>query len=148
MGNAKRGFKPVSALMCLVIQVFLGSCALAENGELNQNSVEDLISTLWLQNQIENEINDHQHNKLEPNAVEKQSIKPTDVEVKPHILYTAPKFEPINMSFPDTVRIGAEAEAYKKEKLASLPARAQKEDPNLKITGESCARGLGSLYEV
>lgn len=57
-------------------------------------------------------------------------------------------FEQIPMDFPDTVRTGAAAAEYKKMKLAPLSSGAQKEDPNMKMTGESCARGLGSLYEV
>lgn len=57
-------------------------------------------------------------------------------------------FEPIEMVFPDTVRTGAAADEYKQTKLAPLPARAKKDDPNMVMTGESCARGLGSLYKV
>lgn len=57
-------------------------------------------------------------------------------------------FAPLQTKFPDTKRTGAKAEKYKEELLKSLPARGQKEDKNLKMTGESCARGLGSLYNV
>lgn len=57
-------------------------------------------------------------------------------------------FEPLQTKFPDTKRTGAKAEKYKEELLSSLHGRAQKEDKNLKMTGESCARGLGSLYKV
>lgn len=60
----------------------------------------------------------------------------------------AKKFEPIKMVFPDTVRTGAAATEYKAEKLKPLPARAKIDDPNIIMTGKSCARGLGSLYEV
>lgn len=57
-------------------------------------------------------------------------------------------FEPLQTKFPDTKRTGAKAEKYKEELLSGLPKRGQKEDKNLKMTGESCARGLGSLYKV
>lgn len=57
-------------------------------------------------------------------------------------------FEPLQTKFPDTKRTGAKAEKYKEELLKGLHGRAQKEDKNLKMTGESCARGLGALYKV
>lgn len=56
-------------------------------------------------------------------------------------------FEPLQIKFPDTKRTGAMAEKYKEELLSTLHGRA-KDDKNLKMTGESCARGLGSLYQV
>lgn len=56
-------------------------------------------------------------------------------------------FEPLQTKFPDTKRTGAKAEKYKEELLKTLHGRA-KDDKNLKMTGESCARGLGSLYKV
>lgn len=57
-------------------------------------------------------------------------------------------FHPLLTKFPDTVRIGKEAAKYRAELLSTLPARARKNDSNLFLTGESCARGLGDLYEV
>lgn len=57
-------------------------------------------------------------------------------------------FQPIAMEFPDTERTGVAAIEYKTMKLAPLSSGARKEDPNMQMTGKSCARGLGSLYEV
>lgn len=133
--------------LCLAIQVFVAPCALAKDSGYqhslsNRNHAKDQISKGWPKSKP------HFSKPKDSDADENQPIAPSVVEDKPHVPYTGPKFEPIKMSFPDTVRTGAEAEKYKKEKLAKLPARAQKEDKNLKMTGESCARGLGSLYEV
>lgn len=57
-------------------------------------------------------------------------------------------FEPLPMKLSNTVRTGAQAEKYKEDLLDGLHGKAKKEDKNLKMTGESCARGLGSLYKV
>lgn len=58
-------------------------------------------------------------------------------------------FEPIEMKFPDTSqRTDVEAQNYVNELMEKIPKYARKEDPNLKMTGKRCARGLGSLYEV
>lgn len=57
-------------------------------------------------------------------------------------------FQPIPIKLPDTIRAGADAEMYKEYLLATMNPRARKEDKNLKMTGESCARGLGHLYKV
>lgn len=57
-------------------------------------------------------------------------------------------FEPLPMKLSNTVRTGAKADQYKKDLLEGLHGSARKEDRNLKMTGESCARGLGSLYKV
>lgn len=61
---------------------------------------------------------------------------------------TAKRFDPLQMKFPDTERSLEEAAKYKEEKLNEVSPRARKEDKNLKMTGESCARGLGDLYKV
>lgn len=57
-------------------------------------------------------------------------------------------FEPLPMKLPNTTRTGVKAEQYKEDLLDGLHGRARKGDKNLKMTGESCARGLGSLYKV
>lgn len=61
---------------------------------------------------------------------------------------SATRFEPLLMKFPDTTRTPAQAEKYKEETISGLPSRAKKEDAHLKMTGQSCARGLGDLYKV
>lgn len=61
---------------------------------------------------------------------------------------TSKVFEPLLIKFPDTTRTGAAAKKYKENLLNTLGLRARKEDKNIKMTGESCARGLGHLYEV
>lgn len=57
-------------------------------------------------------------------------------------------FEPLPMKLSNTERTGAKAEKYKEDLLNGLHGSAKKEDRNLKMTGESCAKGLGSLYKV
>lgn len=61
---------------------------------------------------------------------------------------TSKTFEPLEMEFPDTERSAKEAEQYKEEKLNEVSPRARKEDTHMKMTGQSCARGLGDLYKV
>lgn len=58
-------------------------------------------------------------------------------------------FDPIVMKFPDTPeRKGEAATKYVNDLLAPLKSGAKEKDPYLSMTGESCARGLGSLYNV
>ncbi|XP_055310967.1 uncharacterized protein LOC129573861 [Sitodiplosis mosellana] len=54
-----------------------------------------------------------------------------------------------DIKFPNTPeRKGVDAQNYANKLMKEVPKFAQKEDPNLKMTGESCAHGLGSLYVV
>lgn len=91
---------------------------------------------------------------VQSNVQARQAIIP-DIDsdtVSPYIR-AAPKktdktFEPLEMDFPDTKRTAKQAETYKEQLFNEMNPRARKEDKNLKITGESCARGLGDLYKV
>ncbi|XP_031636652.1 uncharacterized protein LOC116349388 [Contarinia nasturtii] len=59
------------------------------------------------------------------------------------------KLEPIKLKFPDIPeRKGPAAIEYVNDLLTPLKSGASDKDPNLIMTGESCARGLGSLYIV
>lgn len=55
-------------------------------------------------------------------------------------------FEPIEMDFPDTTRTKQEAKDYVDGLKKKFGAGAI--DTNLIMTGESCARGRGSMYHV
>lgn len=60
-------------------------------------------------------------------------------------------FEPIEIFFPKNEDYKCslkEARDNKNRILQSLPPRARKENPNFLITGQSCARGLGSIYRA
>lgn len=61
---------------------------------------------------------------------------------------TDKKFFPLVMSFPDTERSSAEAKEYKEEKLKAVSSHGKKDDKHFKMTGASCARGLGDLYKA
>lgn len=94
--------------------------------------------------------NEPEVDPLDQIIAKQQAKKAQEAAAQPQ--KTTPKFtgvfQPIDMKFPETVRSGSAAEEYKVSKLASLKSGARKEDPNLIMTGESCARGLGSLYDV
>lgn len=85
----------------------------------------------------------------------RQAVLP-DIDRSTHSAYvslaapksTSKRFDPLQMKFPDTTRTPKEAEQYREEKLNEVSPRARKEDKNLKMTGQSCARGLGDLYKV
>lgn len=75
------------------------------------------------------------------------SIEEINRSTTPKISLEVKPFEPIVFKFPDTPpRKGEAANKYANNLLASLKSGAF--DPNLNMTGESCARGLGTLYIV
>lgn len=111
------------------------------------NRVRD--SNYRQQSKMENRVQISKNRNAKPKPI------PTIVEEEinqskiPKVSMKSKFFEPIVMRFPDTSpRIGADALAYKKELLKNLPKPAQKDDQNIIMTGESCARGLGSWYRV
>lgn len=61
---------------------------------------------------------------------------------------TSKTFTPLPIKFPNTTRTGADAEKYLKVLDIKMNGRGRKGDKNLKMTGESCALGLGHLYKV
>lgn len=50
------------------------------------------------------------------------------------------------MDFPDIIRTGQDAIDYANEMKEKLPKGAI--DPNLIMTGKSCARGRGNVYNA
>lgn len=57
-------------------------------------------------------------------------------------------FEPLLMEFPNTTRNDAQAKEYIEILSKTMKGKARSLDANLQMTGKSCARGLGHLYNV
>lgn len=99
-------------------------------------------------NVVDNEYGGAQGNRETVNAVQNSQVANVVESIKSMSL-NGNHFDPIALKFPDTpARNGEAAKKYVKDLLAPLKSGASEKDPNLEMTGQSCARGLGSLYIV
>lgn len=129
----------------IIISIFSLLNSVCQDKMANNKGVfQNILQLLFLCIAIELIVQLHVSARLLPKDTEDDII----YNAIPFAKSSSKIFEPLPMKLSNTVRTGAKAEKYKEDLLSGLHGRAQKEDKNLKMTGESCARGLGSLYKV